>query len=77
MLNAQQNNFGLFKKYPEEFSTKPFKKSVSGIDSQTGKIRLINPTPRKHSEVMTEISKDDFNKFCFCISGVLDKPFSL
>lgn len=74
MPNAQQNNFGLFKK---NFRLNPLKKSVSGIDSQTGKIRLINPTPRKHSEAMTEISKDDFNKFCFCISGVLDKPFSL
>lgn len=50
---------------------------VSGIDSQRGLIRLVNPTPRKSSETVTEISKDEFNEFCFCISGILDKEFNL
>ena len=50
---------------------------ISGIDSQKGSVRLVNPTPRKSSEAVTEISKDNFNKFCFMLSGVLDKEFSL
>lgn len=50
---------------------------VSGIDSQKGLVRLVNPSPRKASEAVTEISKDEFNKYCFCLSGVLDKEFSL
>ena len=50
---------------------------ISGIDSQKGLIRLVNPSPRKSSEAVTEISKDEFNKYCFSLSGVLDKEFSL
>lgn len=50
---------------------------VSGINNQEGLIRLVNPTPRKRSEMVTEISKDEFNKYCFCLSGILDKEFNL
>lgn len=50
---------------------------ITGIDSQSGKIRLINPTPRKRSEGIIELSKDEFNKYCFILSGILGKEFSL
>ena len=50
---------------------------ITGIDSQSGKIRLINPTPRKRSEGIIELSKYAFNKYCFILSGILGKEFSL